>query len=754
MFSFPTTRAILAVFTPFFLSSSLAIFADGSGSITGRVVTTDDQPVAEATTHLVDLHRKTVSDSEGTFYFDKVPAGSYLLEVERPGVGSAILRVVVHPGAKSEVEVRLALIRHDDEIVVTSTGLLRSQDELAQATEVLVGEELLFRQQATLGETLAQQPGISSTSFGAGASRPVIRGLGGDRVRMLEGGLGVGDASSTSPDHAVASDPASAERIEVLRGPATLLYGSSAIGGVINVIDSRIPNFQPGVPLTGFLELRGGSVANERSASVNLSGGKEAWAWHLDAFSRTTDDYDIPGFAALEDDGREEGIQAKEGPSFGTLSNSDLETFSSSLGATRFFDRGGFLGFSISEFITEYGIPGGQGPSVRLDLQRLRYDLRGEFELSDGPFEHLKLRLGVVDYKHDELEGEAREVSTTFFNDSWETRVELAQRPQGGLAGLVGLQVSVRDLESVGEEAFLPATQRTNFAVFAFEELKRGAVRFQFGTRYETQNIKAEDSTLPEPSFSGLSASFGTVWQPREGYSLGASAARSVKQPGPQELYSNGPHFATNAFEVGDTQLKEETSWGLDLALRKTTGRLTGTLSLFANRFDDFIYQDFSGEIAEGLPVLVYTQDNAEFTGAELDLRFDLWEKGNHHLDLTLGADSVHAKLTKTNTPLPRIPPRSLSLGLHYHSNQWHAFVEGRFIDTQDRVTERETPTDSYTLLGMGLSYRLLLGDRIYDLLLRGRNLTNEDARNHISFLKNRVPLPGRDLSLAFRWTF
>jgi len=227
-----------------------------------------------------------------------------------------------------------------------------------------------------------------------------------------------------------------------------------------------------------------------------------------------------------------------------------------------------------------------------------------------------------------------------------------------------------------------------------------------------------------------------------------------VKHPGPEELYSNGAHFATNAFEVGNTELVQETSLGLDLALRKTSGRMTGTLSFFVNRFDDFIYQDFTGGIADGLPVLVYTQDDAEFTGAEFNLRLGVWEKEGNHLDLTLGGDSVRARLTSTNTPLPRIPPRSFNLGLHYHSSQWHAFVEGRFIDAQDRLAERETPTKSYTLLGVGLSYRLIVGERIYDLLLRGRNLTDEEARNHVSFLKDRVPLPGRDVSLAFRWTF
>lgn len=760
-------------------AAALAQTPSPPGAIAGRVVTLAGEPVAGATVELIDRRRSTVTAADGGFRFADIAAGSYLLEVESSAAGSAVERVEVEAGAAVTVEIALSLARHDEEIVVTASADPRSQLELAQPTSVVTGEELAFRLRPTLGETLATEPGVASTSFGAGASRPVIRGLGGDRVRMLEGGLGAGDVSSTSPDHAVAIDVAAAERVEVLRGPSTLLYGSSAIGGVVNVIDRRIPEAPVG-DTTGSLSLRGGTVDDSYGVSLDLAGGDERWAWHLDGQHRDTGDYEIPGFAesaALRESEEHEEHEAEE-EIRDVLPNSDVAVGSLTAGLSRFF--GDFwVGMSVSGMGSEYGVPaGGHGhghdegegdeheddehehddeaegeDAVRIDLGQLRFDLRSELDRAFGPFRGARLRLGVVDYEHDELEGAAEEVATRFRSDSWEGRGELIQERRGRLTGSIGLQASGKELEVTGEEAYLPPTESRALAVFTFQELDLDRFALQLGGRFESSRVEAERSGVDSRTFDGLSASVGLVWRPDEVHSVGLSLARSTKAPNAEELFSAGPHFATRAFEVGDAELGEETSLGIDLALRRRAGPIRGELSLFYNRFDDFIYQQLTGEMLEDLPVLRYVQDDAEFLGAELAARSTIWESGSRHLDTELTADWVRAELAN-GEPLPRIPPLRFALGLHYHTADWHLFVEARRVEEQDRVAAEELPTPGYTMLGAGASYRMFLGDRFLDVVLRLANLTDEEARNHVSFLKDEVPLPGRDVSLAVKLSF
>ena len=751
------------------------------GAIEGLVATLDGTGVPGARVELVDLHRRVRTDDDGRFRFGDLEPREYLVYAEALGVGQTNQRVAVAADKTVQVELVLQLMRHDDELVVTGSAIARSQLELSQPTTVLSGEELRFRQQATLGDTLSQEAGISATTFGAGSSRPVIRGLSGDRVRMLQGGVGVGDASSSSPDHAVSAEPALAERIEVLRGPATLLYGSSAIGGVVNVIDGRIPDHRPDEMLSGVVDLSGGTVSDERAGSASLSGGRGDWAWHVGGSYRDTGDYEIPGFASVEEEDHEEHEgeehdedenEEEENP-FGVMPNSFLENQSASLGATRFFEHG-FFGVSVSGFTSDYGIPGGHAHGeehegeedehgeeeeggVSIDLERLRYDLRAEITEPFGAFQGAKFRLGVTDYEHTELEGEEREVGTRFFNDEWEGRFELVQKAVAGWSGSFGVQLRSQDFLVIGEEAFVPPYETESWSVFTFQEKSLPHdLLLQFGARYETQDSTAQGSDFgPRRSrdFDGVSASMGLVWEFTDGWALASSVARSEKLPNAEELFAGGPHLATNSFEVGDPDLGKETSLGLDVALRKNTGRVTGELTLFRNDFDDFIFQRFTGDEEDGLPVVAYTHADAEFTGAELQARTALWESGAKHLDLKLTADVVRAELSEGGY-LPRIPPRRRSAGLHYHRPSWHVYAEVLDVAEQDRVAEEETPTDGYTFVHAGVSWRYLGTDRVFDVILRGRNLTDEEARNHVSFLKNDVPLPGRDVSLALRMTF
>ncbi len=748
------------------------------GGIAGKVTTLDGQPVADAEVRIIELNRRASVDGEGKFRFENVPAGSYLLEASSRRLGNSVQRVRVAAGATAETTLALDLAVHRDEILVTASPDARSRYEIAQPTSVLSEEELRERLQPTLGETLNNEPGVSSTSFGQGASRPVIRGIGGDRIRVLETGVGVGDVSTTSPDHAVSVDPLSAERIEVVRGPATLLYGSSAVGGVVNIIDSRIPSELPDEKLTGTVDLRGGSVADERGGAAQLSGGAGRLAWHVGFLKRETDDYEIPGFAesqAFRDAEEGEGGEGEEGEeeeeeAFGVVPNSATETESGAVGLSYIGDNG-FLGVSVSGLDSLYGIPGGhheegeegeggegeeepheEEAGVRIDLEQRRWDLRGGVTRPFGVFRGANVRFGVTDYKHVELEG--TEIGTVFTNDSWEGRVELLQNRIGSLSGSVGFQALSRDFEAVGEEAFVPPTQTDSQAVFAFEEVERGAWRLQFGARYERQDVTAETEGINDLSFDALSGSFGIVYQPGQDYSLGISLSRSTKLPNAEELFSNGPHIATNAFEIGDPNLDEETSLGLDVTLRKVSGPLTGEITFFANRFDDYIFEQATGEEEDGLPVFRYVQRDAEFRGAELSGVWELFHGEPNHLDVEVGADFVRAELRDTGEPLPRIPSRRYRLGLHYQGDRFQGRIEGIRAEEQDRVSQFELPTEGYTLLNATLGYRFFASRAIYDVLLRGTNLTDEEARNHVSFLKDLVPMPGRDISLALRVAF
>ncbi|MEM6455568.1 MAG: TonB-dependent receptor [Acidobacteriota bacterium] len=790
---------VLALFFALVLSLAPAgterAHADDSARLSGVVVFAPDRPAADAVVRLPALRRSVAVDDEGRFRFDNLPAGLYTLEALSARYGTGVIEVQIDAGATVTAEILLDVASVIDEVVVTGREA-RNRFDIAQPTSVLGGEELSIRLTPSLGETLAQEPGVNATSFAPGASRPVIRGLGDDRVRILKGGIPTSDASDASVDHAVTVDPALAERIEIIRGPATLLYGSSGIGGVVNIIDNAIPAYPATQAVGGHVELRGGSVADERGGSFVLNGGTgdegtTRFAWHVSGVHRDTDDYEIPGFAEADhddehgDDDDDHGHEEEE-EAFGVLPNSAIETTAGNLGATIFFGDRGSLGVSVSGFDTLYGIPGhgheegedddhgdddhgdeddddhghdGEGEEeeeeVRIDMEQRRVDLRGELLQAFGPFQAARFTLAVTDYEHFELEGE--EIGTTFLNDAFEGRLELIQKARGANTGTIGLQWLDRDLEAQGEEAFIPESQRTGFALFTYQELVYGDLRWEFGLRYDDQETEAVAN--PDRSADGVSGSVGLTWNPGEDYGLGVSLARSVKLPDLRALYANGPHLATGTFEVGDPNLDEEVGLGFDVSLRKRSGKVQGEITGFINRIDDFIYELETGGIEDGLPIFQFVQADAEFVGVEVQSRIELWEQNTgssrSHLDLQLFGDYVRAELRDAaGTPLPRIPPLRLGAGLHFHTDRLHAMAEVRHSAEQDRTAPNETETDEYTLVNASVSYRFFGARAIYDVLLRGNNLTDEEARNHVSFQKDVVPLPGRDISLALRVRF
>ncbi|MEM9558411.1 MAG: TonB-dependent receptor [Acidobacteriota bacterium] len=793
-----------------------------SGSLTGRVTPAHDHDFILSTARIPDLSRWVDVEANGDFRFDSLPAGSYLLEIRVPSLGVVAERVEIRAGEETKVEIELKPGVHSEEIVVSASADARDPFELATPTTSLSGLELELRVESSLGETLGQEPGVHSTFFGPGSSRPVIRGQAGGRVRTLEDGIGSGDASAVSVDHTVTLEPSQAERIEIIRGPGTLLYGSSAIGGVVNVIDERIPTARGPKGVHGSIDLSAGSVSDERRGTIDLEGGGQSWAWTAGATVREADDYEIPGFARLEDDEHDEhedegehdedehDEHGEEENPFGFVPNTDIDTRSARAGVTYFFGDRGFLGVSVSGFDTEYGLPGGlehgehgeehgehdehddgehdehddgehdehddgehdehdddgehdehdehdegehdeheEGVPVRIDMEQRRFDLRGQLNQPFQGFQALKVRLGTTDYEHIELEGD--EEGTFFFNEFLESRIELVQERRGNHSGSFGLQYSDRDLEAIGAEAFIPATTTEQWALFTLQEFERGPVTWQFGARFETQDSDA--AGVGSRSHDGLSASAGLIWQATDAFSLAVSASRAVRLPAVEELFSNGLHVATQAFEVGDPSLEEEVGLGFDLSLRTETELVSGELTFFRQDFSDYIFQAFTGEEEEGFPVVLYSQQDAVFEGVELKGRVELLEREDHHMHLSLMGDWVEAELDRGGN-LPRIPPFRLGGGLHYHSERWNAAAEVRWIDDQTDVAENESPTDGYTMVHASLGYRFLFGNQILDLLLRGRNLTDEDARSHTSFLKNVAPLPGRNITLSAKLRF
>ena len=744
-------------------SDEAAASAGPTGTLAGRVLSSEAEPVTDAEVLLPQLNRLVTVDAQAVYRLEGLPVGVYVLEATSVTRGRGNVEAEVVAGEVVYADIVLdvhGFHTFHDSIVVSASIDPRRQEDVAQALNVLSGEELALRVQPTLGETLAQEPGISSTSFAPGASRPVIRGFTGERVRILQNGLGTGDVSQTGDDHGVAIDPLAAEQIEVIRGPAALLYGGAAVGGVVNVVDNSIPQYRFDDPFIGRAELSLGTVADELSGAVNLEGSSGDWAWHVDALSRNTDDYSIPGYAEVGDDG--------DG-SYGTLENSDLETARAALGLSRFFGDSGFIGVSFSGYETEFGIPGhghaGEGEdegedgeeqhhdevAVRSDMEQRRIDLHGAVSRPFGIFDGARLRLGVFDYEHKELEGE--EVGTRFQNEGWESRLEFNQRRYGALSGSFGLQVESRDFDATGEEAFIPPTRSDSWALFAVEEFDRGQFHWQAGARYEALDHQVREE-LPDRDFSGVSGALGLIWNGGGMWGAAVSLTRSVKLPASSELYADGIHPAAGSYEVGNPDLEEETGLGADISLRLEQRRVHGALNIFFNRIDDFIYPMFTDDEQEGFPVVHYSQDDSDFFGGELRAGIELHEWGSRHFDLDLGADYVRAELRETGEPLPRIPPLSFLAGLRYHDDRWRASLEVRRVDEQGRVAAEETVTAGYTMLNASLGYRFFVGQQVLDLLLRGRNLTDEDARNHLSFSKDYVPLPGRDVSLSVRFLF
>lgn len=649
-------------------------------------------------------------------------------------------------------------------VTVSASGLQLGVSDMTTPAAVLQGDDLVLRRQGTLGETLAREPGINGSHFGAGASRPVIRGMDGARVKVLTDGAEVQDASTVSPDHAVVSEPMLATQIEVLRGPSALLYGNGAVGGVVNVLDGKVPTAIPAKGIEGSVELRGSTGAHEGAGAFSLTGGQGAIAVHVEGVARDADSYRVgKGW-------QPNGQATKEVP--GSFNRTDT----GSVGVSWIGDRS-YLGVAYTRQTAQYGLPGDSGglfgdctanggqlqcpassPSgivadpndvPVVDLRSERLDMRGEWRNPLAGISALRLRAGVTDYVHDELEDGA--IGTRFTNKAKDLRLELQHNPipaLAGLKGVLGMQTSSRDFKADGDEAYIEPTSTRKLGFFALEEYRRGNWRFEAALRHDRQTAQAQTSDV-ERTHSGTSASLGAVWRFVPGYSLGANITRASRAPTAEELYASGLHLATRTYEQGNANLQSETSQNIDISLRKTSGDTTFGVSVFHNRIKDYIYGRTVDELG-GLQLLQYSQADATFTGMEAQVR----HRFSRHVDVTVFGDTVRARLDGGGR-LPRIPAARVGVRLDAQWQAWQGQVEWVQVARQNRVADFETTTSGYGILNLGLSYRANTATGTpWQLYIKANNLTDKLAYAHTSYIKNQAPLAGRSITLGVRVDF
>lgn len=703
-----------------------------------------------------------------------------------------------------------------EEIVVTAP-FEQSEAETALPIGILSGEALREKVSNSLGDTLKNEIGVANASFGTGVGQPIIRGQTGNRVNILQNGVSLTDASNVSPDHANGVEALLADRLEVIRGPSTLLYGSGAIGGVVNVIDSRIPNRL--VEETQFqIEQSHNTVNDENKTVFRLDASSGAFGFHLDGFKRENNNFEVDGFAVdefaveeleelvaevlgeehHEDEHDEDEHDEEEFENTrGYIGNSHAEAQGGTAGFSYITDRG-FIGFSISELDNEYGLPPGahahheeeheeeeheEGEEeehedeheeevefVRLDLEQTRYDFKAGLDVGNGWIERIDATIGMTDYEHSEIEffedGE-QEVGTVFSNEGTESRFTLTHVPVGDWTGVWGLQLSDSEFSAVGEEAFVPKTDINSTGIFGVERFTRGNITGELGVRFEQNEVDAGagcDFDETSTSFSG-----SLLYDLDSESNLLVSAARSERAPSVEELYSNVSnlscnrfaddedlvlHAATNLLEVGDPTLDKETSNNLEFGYRRHAGPFTGEFSMYYNQIDDYIFLDLTGEEVEGQPLAAYGARDATFRGIEAEVSINLFEGSRSSTVLSVFGDVVDAEFDRGGN-VPRIPPAKLGAELRYFGDDWSMHIHATRVGEQNDAGRLELETDGYTLLSVYADYHVQFGsDSEVKLFVRGDNLLDEEIRNHASLLKNFAPEPGRGITLGLRYEY
>jgi iron complex outermembrane recepter protein len=727
-------KLTLALFAACALTAApaLAQTTTVSGMLT-NALSGDPVPNALITLQSGTMSRQVRSGADGRYSFSEVAAGNYDLTVRLDGFLPSKTSVTVS-GATLTSDIQLNPELHFTEVTSVSP---EGKDSFVsfQSTASLGGQQLTQELQPTLGATLENQAGVALRSFGPGPGRPVIRGMDGDRVLIAENGLRMGDLSSQSGDHGVNVNPASAERIEVVRGPATLLYGANAIGGLVNVVTNEIPT-APVTKATGLMTFDAASGAPGGGGAGNVTVGNGKFAVNLAAAGRRQNDFKSPD---------------------GTIPNSFNRAGMAQVGAS-YTSNNGFLGASYGYDKTHYGIPFVEAGETNLNPRRQNFTVRGEKRGMGSVFDSFRGSFGTRRYRHDELDGE--EVATSFRNDTSELEL-LAHHGAGRkLHGAIGGSVLTREFEATGEEALSPLVNQKGFAAYVYEEVDASSVvQLQFGGRVDRATFKPKTDE-PNTDFNNFSGSVGLVLTPTEPVSLAFSVARASRNPALEELYFHGPHPGNNAVENGNTDLNSEHSTGLDASLRWRNPVASGEVTFFVNTINDFIFRRFTGSVDEesGLAITEFDQADARMVGMEshLDVRVApiLWIEG--------GLDYVRGNLTSLDLPMPRIPPLRGLAGVHLRKNAFEAGIDGTFTAKQDRVyaqgfsgtTVGETPTDGYNLAKIFASYTFGTGTTVSTVTLRLDNATNTLYHNHLNYLKDLAPEMGRNFAVVYSVRF
>ncbi|MEN4953315.1 TonB-dependent receptor [Stenotrophomonas sp. TWI819] len=686
-------------------------------------------------------------------------------------------------------------------VKVTASPLQGDAESLARPVDVLAGERLDEQKAGTLGDTVAKLPGVQSTFFGPGVGRPIIRGQEGPRVAVLSNGMGNMDASTVSADHATSIEPFLADQIEVLKGPATLLFGSGAIGGAVNVVDGRIARELPDRPLSGRAELRGNSVNDERSGMFRLDGVSGNVVLHVDGLVRNGDDYRIPGYAVIDGLEDHSGHDHEEGdtdePRRGRLDNSSIRTRAGGVGAT-WLGEEGYFGVSASTYRTNYGIPNGahvhadddhdhdhdhdhgdeeEGDEhdVRIDMVQNRFEAKGGIYQPTSFLKNISLRTAYTDYEHTELE--AGTPATRFTNRGIEGRLEAVQEQIGGWDGAFGLQFGNSDFGAKGEEAFVPDTATKNIGLFVLQEKQFGPFKLELGGRHDQVKLDPTGDYRAR-KFDATNLSAAGIWTLNDAVDLRFGIDSSERAPTNEELYAAGAHIATRSLEIGDANLKTERGQRVELGIHTHSDRVDFSASIYQTKFKDFIYLADTG-VVESLPVRLWTQQDATFKGAEAEALFHLFEGSAGDWDLRVFGDYVNAELDGSGSRsvdiavphgdhnhnytvdlantgyLPRIAPGRVGADLRWSKDGWRASVGAVRYSSQKDVAQNEDPSNGYTLVDAHFAYRWDRTDsNSYEVFLDGSNLTNREVRPHTSLLRDYSPLPGRGVAFGIRAYF
>lgn len=760
----------------------LGLSTQAIAQVQGVVSDQQGQPIANASVEVLGTQLRTRTNEKGEFTLPKAKGKEIELHIEANDFAHGSFHV--QPGSSQNFVLKTSVI---ETVNVIGLPLHSSNLESAHPVNVITLDELRDQQSSSLGETLKYEVGIHSSYFSSNSASPIIRGLDGPRVLITQNGLDASDASRVGPDHAVSTETSYAQQVEVLRGPATLFYGSGAIGGVVNVVDDRIPK---GADTYGEWRLENQSVADDKLISASGNTGLGNFGLHADGFWRDADDYKIPGPAETEHDHEEDHHEKR-------LANSWSEASGGNIGGS-YLGENGFIGTSIGHIDRQYGIPGhGHGDElidVYADITQDRIQLQGKTDLNSNWFSSTGFSAGYTDYEHAEIEGD--QVGTRFKNKTNELRWEVFHHAISDWRGALSFHYKHSDFEAVGEEAFTPPSETETFALGFMEEKHIDSVLLQVSGRIEKISVSAENvqANLNDPDAEDqslslfsidhdstpISFSTGAVWDFTPGYNTGISFTHAQRSPAASELVSFGPHIGSGLYEVGylmavqtnehdefyfalnNSDIELEKSNNLDLSLRKHSGNFGFVLNAFVNQVDNFYYLNNTGFVKElehhhdheegeheeetSMPMFIYQAADVDLWGYEAEA---VW-KINPDFELTFKTDSTRAEVNESSH-LPRIPPRRYSISGEYEKNQWRIQLTAQHYASQNRITELETPTDSYSTLDMILSYSFMPDVQLF---VKGYNLTDEYARVHSSFLKDKAPLPARNIAVGISGRF